>query len=478
MNIPGIFSKVGKPPESNVHPPDDMVTNLRVVPLGGRVSTDKSETLPFQLLVERGGKGGNKRDSRYMDLEIKNIKRMEPKQLYEILVDSDPEVSLGLFHFLCFSNYSFSLKAYQPGTDTPHDEAQSVLDEFMSLMELEYGGLDVQLSRVFYGLFLGGAAFMEIVLDEAGRNIVDFVPIDPYEARFEKREVPGRGSKWRLGQIINGEFVELAGYDTVRYMPFHPAVGSPYGRALMSPTVFPSLFLISILRDLERVIRHQGWQRLNIELDLEKMGLGDYFRSDANKKIITDMIKEVEEEYKKLEPDDVFTHTSHITFGKAVGSNERFGFSGLAEIIMILERRIIRALKSQPLLMGSNEAVTETHAVKQWEIYGVSIMSVTGLVSRSVAHLLGVALQARAILADVVLEFDQFRDAERIRQAQADHQELTNVKLQQDEQWISREEAQEIAREKQGLKGSGPAFDPNFVVLPQPSPAASSGNSD
>lgn len=477
MNIPEIYNKLAETPRVDPPPVDDDIVNLRVVPTGARISMDKSDKVPFQLMRERAlGKGAAK-DKRYVELEVNKIGKLDPWELYEILVDSDPEASLALFHFLCFSNYSFKLRAYRPGTDTEHTQAQAVLDEFQEEMERLYGGLDVQLGRVFYGLFTGGAAFMEIVLDESGRNIVDFVPIPPWEARFEKRDQEVRKGVWEVGQIINGEFVSFEDIETIRYMPFHPAVGRPEGRPLMSPTVFPTLFLISLLKDIERVIRHQGWQRLNIELDLEAMGLGEYFRSDANKKIVEGILNEVKEEYKKLEPDDVFAHTSHITFGEAVGTNERFAFAGIAEIITILERRIIRALKSQPLLMGSNEAVTETHAVKQWEIYGVSITSVTGLVGRSVEHLLKVALQARAILADVRLEFEQFRDAERIRQAQADQQELMNVKLQQDEQWISREEAQEIAREKQGLKGPGPTYDPNFIVSQQPSPAASSGNS-
>ena len=97
-----------------------------------------------------------------------------------------------------------------------------------------------------------------------------------------------------------------------------------------------------------------------------------------------------------------------------------------------------------------------------------------GYLARSISQLLSVALQARGILAEIELVFEQFRDAERIRQAQADHQELTNLKLEQDEQWLSRDEAQKIARQKRGLSSPGPAYNPDFAVLPQPSPAAQS----
>ena len=421
-------------------------TGSRIIPTAGRVSSDESGKLPFQALVRESG---NRKDRthKYVELQVKDISKMEVKDLYEILVDSDPEVGLAMNHYISFANVAHVLRAYRPNTDTEYPEAQTVLDEFSELMEVQYGGFDVLLDSMFYSIFIGGAIFNELVLDDNGRNMVDFIVLNPYEARFEKKSDPVRGPVWHKGQIINGVFVDLEKYETVSYLPYHPAPRSPYGRAPMSPVVFSCLFLISMLRDLELVIRHQGWERLDLKLNVSAMEemAGQDPSSDEYKEFISSMITDIESAYQKLKPNDIFIHTDHWEFGESQGVSNRFNFAGIAEIIQILERRIIRALKSQPLLMGSNEAVTETHANRQWEIYAGAIRSVQGMVSTTIGRLLGLGLQGRGIVADVKLLFDEFRDSERLRDLQADNQELSNLELSQQMGWINESEAAKIA---------------------------------
>ena len=421
----------------------------RIVPTGGRVSVDVSGKLPFSLFVQ--DKSDGNRVNEYVELEIKNIKKLSPDKLYQILVDSDPEVGLALYHFLSFCNVGYDIQVFVPDSDVEHVEAKEVIKEFETSMEDIYGGFDVLLGKLFYSVFVGGAVFMEILLDNEGFDILDFIIVNPHEARFRKGEDEKRGMVWQLGQIdSDGEFVDLSEYDTVTYMPFHPAVGSPYGRPLVSPTIFSTLFLISILKDLERVIRHQGWKRLDIILNAETLKFPTDGKS-SEQDVIDDAIDEIKQEVSLLEPDDIFVHTNHFEFGTPVGTTESFAFQGVTDLIQVLERRIIRAIKSQPLLMGSNEAVTETHANRQWEIYSGAIRSIQGLVSKSVSNLLRVALEARGIIASVNVLFEEFRDSERMRDLQADFQEFMNIQFQVQNGWITNDEAANIVREK--MKG-------------------------
>ena len=415
----------------------------RILPDGGRVSVDTAGKIPFALQI-REGKDGNK-TQQYVDLDLKSIAKRSPAELYKILIDSDAEVSLSLYHFLRFCNSGHRIEVRNPGTEVPHAAGQAIVDDFERLLEDLYGGMDIVFSRVFYSIFIGGAVFCEIVLDNMGRDMIDFIAVNPHEARFRKTNDPVRGEIDELGQMRDGEFFSLAEFDTVTYMPFDPAVGSPYGRAIISPTIFSTLFLISLLRDLERVIRHQGWKRLDIILDIEKIDFGT--ADEAQKtKIINDQIASICNQYKTLEPDDVFVHSNHFEFGTPVGTTDRFGMQGIDDIIRTLERRIYRALKSNPLLMGSNETVTETHANRQWEIFVASIHSIQSLVARSVSHLLRVALQGQGIQADVYVEFAELRDSERSRYAQAEKIELENLKLRQDQGWIQADDAIEQAK--------------------------------
>lgn len=419
------------------------LTSSRILPDAGRVSLDASDKLPLALRIKEN-KDGNK-TQQYIDLDLKSIGKKSPQELYKILVDSDPEVSLALYHFQRFCNSGYKIEALNLGQDTPNAAAQVIIDEFLRRMEDLYGGFDIVLGRLFYSIFIGGAVFCELVLDNNARDMIDFIAIDPHEARFRKitdPNNPDRGEIWDLGQIRDGDFYSLTEFDTVTYMPFDPAVGSPYGRAIISPTIFSTLFLTSMLRDIERAIRHQGWQRLDIILDISKIDFGT--SDDQEKiKIINDQIDSICRQYQSLKPDDVFVHTNQFEFGEPVGTTNRFGMQGIDDLIRTLERRTYRALKSNPLLMGSNETVTETHANRQWEIYVASIRSVQSIVMRSVSNLLKVGLSAQGLQADIRIVFDEIRDSERIRYAQAEQIELQNLRTRQEQQWITPEEAKE-----------------------------------
>ena len=435
---------------SNLEEPKFMSTKgIRVVPTSGRVSMDTSGRLPFQLFIREDFDKSGKRSQKYLELTLKDIAKMDAKILYEILVDNDPEVSLALDHFTSFCNVGHKFEVMDKGLESENDQGQLILNDFGNLMESYYGGFDVLLDSMFYSIFVGGAIFVEIVLDNQGREIVDFIVINPYEAKFEKRTDLIRGPVWELGQIQGGKFESLADYETITYLPHRKAPGKPYGRPPMSSTVFSSLFLVSILRDLELVIRHQGWERLDIVLKVSDIDeLRNLFdkEDDDSKKIIDQLFGDLKEDYKNLKPDDIFMHTDHWEMQSAKGTSNRFAFAGLADIIQILERRIIRGLKSQPLLMGSNEAVTETHANRQWEIYAAGIRSVQEKVGRTIGRLSEIALQAQGVVCDVQLLFEEFRDAERLRDLQADYQELLSLQLQREAEWVDDAEAKSISR--------------------------------
>ena len=433
--------------------PKSSSSKTRIMPTGGRVSLDVNSKLPIGFSTRESTDG--KRVFQYVDLDLSRIKKMAVHELFRILIDADPDVSLALFHFLCFTGGGYRFQVLYPDSDRVHRRGTAILDNFLDLMEDYYGGFDIVLDRLFYSFFIGGASFMEILLDNNGRDIVDFITLSPFEARFKEGDHPVRGKVPRLGQWQDEKFVFLDIYDTVKYVPFHPAVASPYGRAFLSPTVFTSLFLISMLKDLERVIRHQGWRRLDIILDVEQLDLPDeenLEEGQTHQSLIDEAIKQIELRCGNLAPDDVFVHTNQFEFGEPVGVADRFSFAGIADVIRILERRIIRALKSQPLLMGNNDGTSETHANRQWEIYTNSIKSVQKRLGTSISNLMRVALQGRGILADVTIFFEEFRDSERIADLQADKQELDNIQFQVDNNYIDASEAKDIVRHK--LRGS------------------------
>ena len=98
-----------------------------------------------------------------------------------------------------------------------------------------------------------------------------------------------------------------------------------------------------------------------------------------------------------------------------------------------------------PLLMGSNEAVSETHANRQWEIHVAGIRALQHLAENALQRLLRLALEAQGIQADVVWRFAELRGSEALRDAQTEQLRIANARAKFTAGWISQDEAaQEI----------------------------------
>jgi hypothetical protein len=94
-------------------------------------------------------------------------------------------------------------------------------------------------------------------------------------------------------------------------------------------------------------------------------------------------------------------------------------------------------------LMGNNEAVSETHANRQWEIYIRGIKSIQHLCEQQLETLLSLGLQAQGIPAVVEWRFAEVRDAEAMRDALVEEKRINNEARKRDEGWISQDEASE-----------------------------------
>src|SRR5690606_3933985 len=180
---------------------------------------------------------------------------------------------------------------------------------------------DTIINQLFMGAFLRGAFMAELVLDENGRLPLNIATPDPYSARFKKMKHPQLGTVWQLGQYQGQQWTPLD-RPTVRYVPIDPAPGRPYGRAIVSPALHTTLFLIGILHDLRRVVAQQGWPRINLEVDFE--ALAEMAPDDSRpgtegfEEWVTAVIAEIETVYASLEPDDAYVHANTIKVNGSV----------------------------------------------------------------------------------------------------------------------------------------------------------------
>ena len=363
-------------------------------------------------------------DWRALNLDAHTLDRIGTADLVQMMADLSPEVSGTLWHFVRFCNPGWEARAMQPGTEEMDKTAQARLDEFVGHLNELYGAADVVWNGLFMTAFLRGAMFAELVADQAGRRPVDLVVVDPHAAEFRERDDPVRGRVWQLGQLDDGRFIPLD-VPTVRYVPVDPTPGGPpHGRSLVTPAIFSSLFLLSLLHDLRRVVAQQGYPRLDLEVQLEELrqSMPDEAADDPERarQWVEEVITEIANMYGHLEPDDAYVHTDVVKVNRPVGAVDASSLGAVDSLIRAVERMAIRGLKTMPLLMGSNEAVSETHANRQWEIYVAGIKALQHLAEQMVERLLTLALQMQGLRAVVSFRFAELRASEQLRDAQTE----------------------------------------------------------
>lgn len=379
---------------------------------------------------------------RTLNLDAAHLDTYSPKELLDMLADLSPEVSRALWDFQRLCNPGWECKAFVLGSeDTEDAQAQQALDAFLDTLRDTYGSVDIVIGRLFTGPFVRGAFCAELVLDR-GRMPVDIATPDPYSVRFRKRNDPIRGEVWQPGQW-QGNFVPLD-IPTFKYLPIDPMPGIPYGRPLAAPALFTSIFLLSLLHDVKRVVMQQGYKRMDISISLEQ-AIAAYSQDTQGLEslgaFIAQAVADVSSAYAALEPDDAFIHSDMVILNDPAGTVDSDSIGAIDKIIEKLERMATRALKSNSLLMGNDESASETDSNRRWEIHAAGIKSIQHYCEAMLESLLTLALQAQGMQARVEFRFSELRAAEMLRDAQTDAMKVQNARAKYEAGYYSQDEA-------------------------------------
>lgn len=410
-----------------------------------RLTHDVGGGDPYQALWGLAVRPDREMDWRALNLDDQTLSRISTGDLVEMMVDLSPEVSGALWHFIRFCNPGWEARALRPGSREKDKVGQARLDAFLGELNRKHGAVDVVWNMFFMTAFMRGALFGELIADKAGRMPLDLVAIDPRAAEFVLRNDAELGAVWQLGQVRDNSFVAIDA-PTVQYVPVDPSPGKPpYGRSLVTPAIFPALFLLSLLHDLRRVVAQQGYPRLDLEVDLGKLqeSMPESIDDDPDKQLewVEKVIGQIAEMYGQLQPDDAYVHTDVVKVNRPVGAVDASSLGAVDALIRAVERMAIRGLKTMPLLMGSNEAVSETHANRQWEIHVAGVKALQHLAEQMLGRLLTLALQMQGMRAVVEFRFAELRASEMLRDAQTEAQRIENAKQKYLAGWISQEEA-------------------------------------
>lgn len=386
-----------------------------------------------------------------VDFDAHLLSHKRPWQIVDLLTTLSPEVARAVWDYLRLLDPGHEITATRPGTDEPDARAQQVLDETRTRISARHGSEKVMHARLFMGAVVRGAFFAELVLDKSGRLPVGLATPDPGTARFRRETDPVEGEVWQLGQVVKGVFRPLTAA-TVAYLPVDPKPGSPYGRSLVVPAIFPALFILNLMTDLRRVVAQQGYVRPDIALSMEKLqamlaGDGTSLEAvDFNDLMDTaqSLIQEAAGAFGSLKPDDGYFHLDLFTVQTAHGVDAS-ATRAAGDMLEALDRMTARGLKTNPLLMGMAEGVSEANANRQWEIFAAGIKSLQQLCEALLERLYGIALQVQGVAASVRVRFAELRSAEELRDQQTLQLKLTNAILMEQQGYADRDEASVLA---------------------------------
>lgn len=385
-------------------------------------------------------------DWRVERLDTHAIENWTPSRLLEVLSNLSPEMSKGLWDYMRLLNPGWSYEVYSPGSDTPNARARVIIDTILDRIKQEHGSVDVALGRLHMGAYMRGGYFGEAVFDDAGREMIDLATPDPASVRFRVVKDDQGRSRYQLGQWQDYKFIPLDEEEGVSYIPVDPFPGSPYGRPLVAPAMFSALFLLGLLHDLRRVISQQGWPRIHIKVLTEKLLEG--LRQDEEVNTPEDIERKLEaavmavkDEYSRLQPDDAYITGDEVEIGGPIGVTGAANLAGVEGVIEVVERMLVRALKTMPLVLGITDGVSEANANRQWEILVSGVKAMQHLAESMLERFFELACRMQGVQANVVWEFAEIRASERQRDALAYSQEIDNQVKLLGQHFIDREEA-------------------------------------
>ena len=285
--------------------------------------------------------------------------------------------------------YSLIADKTNPNPDNP---AQRLLDDFVARLERDHGGLEQIIADTARGMFTHGGAFWELVIGEDKLTPVTIKVLNPATAKFRRAYDKIIGEYYELGQDIgyNGineqpirrvpenlttsgaiNFISFHDEPTIQYRALQGGPNNPYGTPIIDPAVFHVQMMAGFFSSFKDALTGHVWPNLLITIDEEKFKktIGVSRKTDTLQKKLDDATKSIRDSLKKLKPGDALVQSDAVDIGGSITGTNKAPLGSIKDIQDVIRRELIIAVQSQPIFMGSNEAIAETHAVEQRKAY-------------------------------------------------------------------------------------------------------------
>lgn len=412
--------------------------NVAVGAIAASSSSDSSYWTKNPVYVGR-------QNREYHNIDFTDYQGYPSSVLLRILEDIDPDLSSAIWMLLRVGNTGYQLVGRKTN-GKPSKEAQRALDELALTLNhvgiydgfTENTNIYSVTNELMLSAYTRGALCGMLILDRKF-NPIGIQVIDPNTITFKKE-----GSQYIPYQQFGPKEVPLNVANFI-YVPIDPEIGDPYGRNPILSFLSVIFFRIGVIKDLQKVVRNQGWPRITVKV-LEEVLINNapstIKRDPAQlNSYITARMTEIKTQYESLKPDSSIIHldSSEVSYLELKNA----GTLDISILVEVLNSLILNALKTTKTAIGKSLGAgsSEGYSSAEMTMYVKSLQGFQHVVKTFYDRLFTLAIHMKGIqgYADWVWHQIELRSQKEMAQFEQTH--IDNTLRLVSEGYISDEEA-------------------------------------
>ena len=316
----------------------------------------------------------------------------------------DPDVSTGIWNFLRMANSGITCIALNSEGKPEKDfqlSLDNILKTFTGVNDFKNwtipNSIEQVANSVIKYVLLRGACGLELVLDSNKRASYLSI-VDPITIRFEQP---------KTGAYVPYQGDKKVAMPTFFWQLLDPDANSPYETPPFLPVIQAVLFNISVMQDLERVVKRTAYPRISVKIVEQTLRKFAPVAAQTDDAIMSEWLKgqraSIGESLRTLKPEDaaVFFDSLEIDVLEAK-SNSTIDFRPLKEVI---DQRIISGMKSLPTILGRQFGASQTLGGVEALLYAKSVTSLQAIAEQLLSRTLTLALRLEGKAGTVTVKY-------------------------------------------------------------------------
>ena len=404
----------------------------------------------------------------YHNIDFTDYQSYPSSVLLRILEDIDPDLSSAIWMLLRVGNTGYHIIG-KKANGKPSKEAQKALDE----LELTLNNIGIYdgftentniysiTNELMLSAYTRGALCGMLILDNKF-NPVGIQVIDPNTILFKKE-----GLQYIPYQQLGPKEVKL-NYANFIYVPIDPEIGDPYGRNPIVSFLSVVFFRIGVIKDLQKVVRNQGWPRITVKV-LEEVLINNapptIKRDPAQlNAYIKARMSEIKTQYEQLKPDSSIIHLDSSEVSYLELKNK--GTLDISVLVEVLNSLILNALKTTKTAIGKalGPGASEGYTSAEMTMYVKSLQGFQKVVKTFYDRLFTLAIHTKGIQGYADWTWQQIELRSQKEMAQFEQVHIDNTLKLVSEGYLSDEEA------CMKLTGHSPAGTPRQLMSDKGAP--------